>query len=98
MPPARWLATVFSKRKGEVFKQLKAFNIAGYYTNDWGATSAIWTQPYIRLASGTPGNIYFWMSLIGSCTYSFIFTFSLVLTNELLPCVVVRYGNNTAII
>jgi hypothetical protein len=32
MPPARWLATVFGKRKDEVFKQLKAFNIAGYYT------------------------------------------------------------------
>jgi len=36
MSPARWLATVFGKRKDEVFKQLKTFNIAGYYTNDWG--------------------------------------------------------------
>ncbi|MCK9397416.1 MAG: IS1 family transposase [Methylobacter sp.] len=31
------LAYVLGKRKDEVFKQLKAFNIARYYTDDWGA-------------------------------------------------------------
>jgi len=30
------LRLFFGKRKDEVFKQLKTFNIAGYYTNDWG--------------------------------------------------------------
>jgi insertion element IS1 protein InsB len=42
MRPAQyWRMYVFGKRKDDVFKQLKAllkpFNIARYYTDDWGA-------------------------------------------------------------
>jgi insertion element IS1 protein InsB len=40
------LAYVLGKRKDEVFKQLKAllqpFNIARYYTDDWGAYERHW--------------------------------------------------------
>ena len=52
------LAYVFGKRQDEVFQTLKTqlgpYPIVRYYTDNWGAYNATWSQTNMKSASATP--------------------------------------------